>query len=444
MKTLWQYICEARSPYNIGKGFSKQDCHKQFRDVIDSDHIDTRILNGFIDLLYKIWDKYYNCEDTKIPFRFNGNGKVKLGRMYMFPGPLGEIESWVSKKFGNDYLIKSRGDHPHIRLNDLYIYFGNGSMFGDRASAGLNEEGVIQQNIIKLIDDVAQYMVSNGVKKINNKWNSSIYEHQDIAYLHPLFQSGTLNTIIYDYIADPSIDLSERIKLTGGGNTRRNTGGILWDSDFNIQTKDIEGTIKESGKIIADITIDGDTYISCKMKTGQLSGVNYSQAMGTNRFFHSAIADGKSYDEIAGNSEMTGFNNFCKALGISPKELYDKYMEKNNTGSISSPVLKPLKRSSHTIGLIFQYILGGNYWYIKDNICIYVPGDDAHLNFNISDISITTKPHKGSEPGKAITISGTINGVPASIAIRTSGSVYAYPYRIFPIINVEAFINSLK
>lgn len=436
-------MCKASSPYVIGGGFSKQDCYEQFRNVINSDHIDTEILNGFIDLLYGIWDRYYKSEDTKIPFRFNDKGKVKLGRMYLFPGPLEEIESWVSEKFNDDYTIQAKGNYPHIRLNDLYIYFGNGSVFGDRAAAGLGEEGVIQQNIIKLVDDVAQYMVGHGIEKINNKWNPSIYEHQDIAYLHPLFQSGALNTIIYDYIIDPSIDLNKRIKLTGGGNTRRNTGGILWDSDFNIQTKDVEGTLEQSGKIISDITIDGDTYISCKMKTGQLSGVNYTQAMATNRFFHSAIADGKTHDEVSGSKEMTGFNNFCEVFGISPKELYDKYMEKNNTGSITSPALNPLKKSSHTMGLIFQYILGGNYWYIKDNICIYVSGSDAHLNFNITDISITTKSHRGSEPGKVITISGSINSVPASIVIRTSG-VYAYPYRIFPIINVETFINSIR
>ena len=386
----------------------------------------------FIDLIYNIWIDNFESEPDKIPFRCDGK-HVKLSPLYEL-----YKEDILTLKDNIDNL--SLDIVPgKIHINGITIIFGNGSLKGVRSSKGLSYEDDVIAQLIKVIELIAG---KHDVKKLNQTEFNDTVTDKALFCFYNMYEKGALDEVLDLYISnkDNPIDLTKIIIKTGGGNTKRNSKGEIFDSDFNITDSDIEQVLKDSGDIISDITIktDNPVYISVKMKSSQLSGVMYRKAIATNETFKNAVMTNESWDSIKSDSAMIPYINVCTTLGIIPEEVFAVYKRIFANESKDTSLRLNKKYDPKKLGCIFQKLLGGNYWYVKPGICEYVDYKNANLKFNIQDAKITST-------GKGININGDINGLKCEINFRTDGdrAIGPYPYRLFPKVSVIDLIKKV-
>ena len=133
---------------------------------------------------------------------------------------------------------------------------------------------------------------------------------------------------------------------------------------------------------------------------------------------------------------MRAFKNFCDAIGADQEDLYNKYKSLYNGEEITDVVKLADNYDESLLGIVFQKLIGGNYWYVKPSTSVFVPPKDLNLKFIRSKIRITSS-------GKKIVAYGTINGeVEARVELRTSGEGNL-PYRLFPVVSVPELLKSI-
>ena len=353
----------------------KQAPHKYFSKL--SEHQIEELVNEIYELC-KDNSKNGKYEWDTAPLVFN-KFKVSLRRRYF------GLQNYILKKY-------------NIKL-DLH----NG--FGVSYRNGIEFELQVQAGIINFLQHVIQY---DGLK--DNTEPEDITDRKGIPYIFELYKQGGLNDIIFDLKNDKSIDLKDRIIITGNKDTKRNLKGqIINTSTFEI-SKNIKNIIRNSGEIIADITIissKGPQYISVKKKEAQNTSIN--------------VRCVSNYLKYGKNEE--GYNNFCKTFGLDPEELRDTLINHKNTNlKISNPNLKDIEN-------LIKMIVGGNYWYLNPDGCRFVNELNGKLE-KITNIRTTNKQ---------LVIDATFNNKNVKIVFRTDQDNEKYPYRFFVIFDMFEF-----
>lgn len=424
MKRISEYLFENIIMEGVYKDAPQNpiECRAYFdNNIIKGKNIPTE----FIDRMFSIWQDNFESAPYKIPFRCDGK-HIKMSRLYL--AFKDEIE-----KLCKDLKIKFESYLDRIKINDVKIEWGEGSLKGNRAEKGLSYEDDVVNELIQIVELVAG---QHKEKKLNEKEFKTIVGNPTLSEWWEFYNAGALNEIIELY---PDCDLKEKIIKTGGGNTHRNDNGELFSDNFEITNSDIKDVLTDSGRIIADVTIDTNNpvYISVKMKASQLSGVSYREAIVKNETFKKAVQESESYDSVKNSKDMIPFINLCEVLGLYPEDVYNKYKDiySGNASDMDLEINK--KYNPKLLGILFQKLLGGNYWYVKPNIHTYVDANDAKLEFNVHSARL-------SGSGKTITVKGDVKGLKSEITFRTDSEKYGpWPYRLFPKISVPDLIEKI-
>lgn len=382
----------------------------------------------FIEYIYSIWEDNFDKDPNKIPFRCDGKN-IKLTPFYECF--LNDILKLQNKNLKIDTFADK------FKVNGCNIIWGNGSLKGNRAEKGLSLEDEVVSQLIRIVELISGAH-SNG--KLSEKDFKERVGESKLYSWFDFYDKGGLNDVLEMYEKDPDMDLSKIIIKTGAGNTHRNDHNELFDNDFNITSSDIVKVLKDSGAIIADVTIDtkNPSYISVKMKSSQLSGVSYRTAIANNETFKEAVTSHDSWDDIKDSKDMVSYINLCNVMGLYPEDVFEKYkgIYSGNSGDLNLKI-NP-KYDPSLLGCLFQKLLGGNYWYSKPGICEYVGYSDAKLKFNVQKANL-------SDSGKCITIKGDVDGIKAELTFRTDGAkaIGPWPYRMFPKISVSDLIKNI-
>lgn len=455
MKSLYQYILEMAGDdaYMYGANLTATQVLMHFNGQKPIPGIKA-VTNGalmpyeLITKLYEIWQQDFHADPAKIPFRFNPRGKVKVCDVYepYFP----EWSKVLNRYKDRNWEESERGDYVEIISKGgakLRLTWGNGSigknMNGNepKGAKAMKHEASVGGDIKEILDKLVPFHNQDG-KFIPTRISRSEYEslsnRRPIHILWNLYDAGVFDYALQQMIEhDKSSD--EFVKATGATGTHRNDDGEIWDDEFNIDPRSMEKVLHDSGYIIADHQIvtgpgkDDLANISVKMAKGQLSGPTFPEGMDRNTGFWQAIKKEMSYKDIKDEKYMIPFNNLCDTLCISAESLYNVYLSGDGKG-------RPLEvlsgREGGRLGMIFQKLVGGNYWYVKPNCCIFVTDKDAHLKFKVESASI-------SDGNRSIYIKGKISNIPAEVCLRTSSRRNKYPDRIFPIVNVQQLVSIL-
>lgn len=426
MIPLYEYIME--SGYTIGAGFSEDQVISQFNIIktnnSDSNIRDLELLTGFV---YGIWETNFDSKPQLIPFRFSDKS-VKLGRAY--EGSKEDIFKFLNTKKVS-YTVTKDG----FKIGGIKVEWGDGSMFNNRSIKGLGYEDTIIEELILFIITIHG---AHKEKRLTEADLNNIVENRMLHHLFPLYLGGALDKVLDMYIKDNSMDLHTVITKTGDKGTQRNRKGQLFDKDFNITDSDMKDVLEESGSIIADVTIKTkpEVYISVKMKSSQLSGVNYQYALEKNEDMWNGINAGKSFDDVKDEPDMKALINFCDVCGIDVEDIYNKYTCIANHEKFDKNIKLGKRYDGKKLGILFQKLVGGNYWYTKPEHVLFVPAENNNWEFTVSKATI-------AETGKRISIQGTIEGVAVELEFRTDGHG-AWPYRLFPRTHVPDLISKLQ
>lgn len=445
MKTLPKYLTETITSYICEGVFNyapatPEEARTYFNSIGKKVKYDGKTVKAgelvpteFIDLMFNIWIDNFEKAPEKIPFRCDGKS-VKLSTFYeIYKNDILDLQNNIDN-------CKVSLPAGKIYINDFAIKFGEGSLKGNRAQKGLSYEDILVNQLIQTVELIAG---KHSEGKLTKQDFEDTIADKTLHCLYNMYEAGHLDEVLDMYISskDNPIDLSTIIVKTGGGNTKRNSNGEIFDTEFNVTDSDIEQVLNKSGNIIADITINTNNpvYISAKMKSSQLSGVMYRKAIAQNETFKNAIMSNESWDDIKDAKEMVPFINFFNVLGIIPADVFVAYKQ-IYSGKTSKDITLSIdkKYKPESLGCIFQKLLGGNYWYVKPGICEWVTDKNAKLKFNINHASITST-------GKGISVNGDVNGVKAEVNFRTDGdhAVGPYPYRLFPKISVPDLIKKV-
>jgi len=426
MISLHEYITEAG--FNIGVGFTEEQALAQFQIIKKNlDKSDIEGLDQITGFLYGLWNTDHENTPQMIPYRF-GNRSVKIARIYE-----------VIKEDLFDFLrrknIKFKITKKGFSCCGITFEWGDGSMFVNRSGKGLDYEDTIIKELITLVQTIGG---AHKEKKLSKTDLANIVEDKSLHHLFPLYLEGALDEVLDMFIKDPGIDLSTVIVKTGDSNTQRNRKGQLFDKDFNITESDMKAVLDESGYIISDVTINTahKVYISVKMKSSQLSGINYQWALEKNDAMWKGIADGKTFDDVKDAPDMKALINFCNVVGIDVVDIYDKYTKIVNQEKIDKEIKLGKHYDGKKLGILFQKLIGGNYWYTKPDKVLFVPAENKHWAFDIDRATM-------ADSGKRISIRGRINGIDVELEFRTDGHGL-WPYRLFPRTDVPALINTME
>lgn len=398
-------------------------------------YLDEKVKNGknvpteFIEYIFTLWRDNFEGNAGFIPFR--GNGKsFKIARVY-------EICKDDIISYCKDISCPVKENQKSIYINGVKFDWGDGSLKGIRAKKGLDYEDIVVSQLQEIVTKIA---AKHQEGKLNKNEYNEVCDNPDLSHWYSFYEQGGLDEILDEFAKTKDIEtVLKLIKKTGSSSTKRNKNGELFDSDFNITSSDMESVLKDSGRIIADVTIEtkNPQYISVKMKASQLSGVFYRKAMSSNEYFKQAVIDNDKYDDIKDSKEMIPFVNLCNVLGMDPKDLFIKYKQIHGEGLKDKEIKIDNKISKDKLGILFQKLLGGNYWYVKPGICEYVGYKNANLKVNVNSAII-------SPEGKTILVKCDVNGIKSNLEFRTDGSIPGpYPYRLFPKISVPDLVNKI-
>ena len=311
-----------------------------------------------------------------------------------------------------------------------------------------------------MVDDID--FSSSEMRKLRNDFNK----------LYPLYDSGALDDLI-EAIDNDDIDLNDYIVNTGGSNTHRNRRGqILNRSTCELTvTKDtLKDVLKESGSIISDITLKhktGDpTYLSIKLKKAQQSSISvmaFRRDANLNNIIETLKNSGTQINSVKWGDNSTEENlngpdivinpgtckrtfNLCNLLGVDIENYVLHCLGLNRKGIWSYESTIPSNSEGEkNIGYLFLAIIGGNYWYVKeDSNIIYMPYDYSGIKcrFDPENYKFTSPVGEGASN---IKVNGTLylSGKPirAEIVLRSSGSDEC---RMFPIVNTHELYDEVE
>ena len=353
-----------------------------------------------------------------------------------------ELCRWIKKVMVSLELPKLSVENFHTGLNKLSEIERK---YNDSEDDGTNNPD--------MIDDID--FSSSEMRKLRNDFNR----------LYPLYDSGAFDDLI-EVIDNDDIDLNDYIVNTGGSNTHRNRHGqILNKSTCELTvTKDtLENVLKESGSIISDITLKhktGDpTYLSIKLKKAQQSSISvmaFRRDANLNNIIETLKTSGTQINSVKWGDNSTEENlngpdvvinpetckrtfNLCNLLGIDIENYVLHCLGLNRKGIWSYESTIPSNSEGEkNIGYLFLAIIGGNYWYVKeDSNIIYMPYDYSNIKcrFDPENYKFTSSAGEGASN---IKVKGTLylSGKPirAEIVLRSSGSDEC---RMFPIVNIH-------
>lgn len=405
---------------------TEEECKQHFnkKGFIKGD----KIPSEFIDRMFDIWHDNFESAPSKIPFRCDDK-HAKLSRVYQAHAK--EIETLCK-----DLKVSFENDLEKLKINGVRIEWGEGSLKGNRAEKGLSLEDEVVDQLILIVQRIEG---AHSIKTLNEKEFKNAVSDDVLKEWWPFYKGGALDDVLNAYHKDLDIDLSKVIIKTGSGNTARNSNNEIFSDDFEITSNDMTQVLKDSGNIIADVTIKSNTgnpvYVSVKMKASQLSGVSYRKAISKNEIFKDAVINHESWDEIKDSKEMISFINLCDVLGLYPEDVFKKYKNiySGKTNDVDLEIND--KYDPKKLGVLFQKLLGGNYWYVKPGIQKFVDYKDAKLKFDVEKARL-------SGTGKTITVVGNINGIHAELIFRTDSEKYGpWPYRLFPKISIPDLIQ---
>lgn len=416
MKNLYNYIMEG-AICNVQKAKEEEGLHldlhgrvgwfktadsciNKLTDTQKKHYFGTRMSIAEIDeMINKIYslagDKEFEWIDAPLAF-----SKVDVSIRRKYPEILDEITIL----------------YPKMKKIKLHNGFGN-------SSSGLDFEDQVRNTIVGFINSVVQiYNATEKISKdnvieqvIKDMEEESILQNKsrkNIQYVFDLFKAGVLDSLISKVKKDPEIDLLDYVKLSGRKDTQRNKNGQIFDDQFIIGEWNND-FVKESGKIIADITIisDKEHYISVKMKNSQHSSINFNA-------LEAYLKTGKEiYKEAV--------QNFCDVFGID----FENLIKSIQDGEQLHFNRKGYQKDK--LQLLIKKIIGGNYWYLKPSGCVYVDGIDGDLE--LTSVANTQR---------TINFIGKYNNQPIKIVFRTSNPGDIAPKRLFIIFDLNAIIAS--
>lgn len=311
-----------------------------------------------------------------------------------------------------------------------------------------------------MIDDID--FSSSEMRKLRNDFNR----------LYPLYDSGALDDLI-EVIDNDDIDLNDYIVNTGGSNTHRNRHGQILNRstcELTVTKDNLKDVLKESGSIISDITLKhktGDpTYLSIKLKKAQQSSISvmaFRRDANLNNIIETLKTSGTQINSVKWGDNSTGENlngsdivinpetckrtfNLCNLLGIDIENYVLHCLGLNRKGIWSyESTISSNSEGEKNIGYLFLAIVGGNYWYVKeDSNIIYMPYDYSGIKcrFDPENYKFTSSAGEGASN---IKVKGTLylSGKPirAEIVLRSSGSDEC---RMFPIVNTHELYDEVE
>ena len=435
---------EIDEAYDTGAGFDESqamDCIRQLKGYSSSKE---ELFSALVDFLYEIWDVDLKRAPSKIPFKFDLEAKkAKIDpdyRAYILSAKDGEEYSEEEDGLFKDTDI----GRTRMKFGGIPFEFGTGSLFYSKSKAGLNYEHTVAGELKSMIVAASE----------NNHPSAEIlksYIDESAWRLLPLYEEGCLDYAIDMYTDNNSIDLSQFILETGSGNTQRNANGEIYNKQtLKVTSSNMGPVLTDSGRIIADVTIKTsslDVYISVKKEKAQLSATRASTVF-NNDSIHDALLNDRPYSSCKDNADMIAYKNFCDIIGADEESLYEVYRDFVNGRRPQRIVENSESFNGKLAGIVFQKLIGGNYWYVKPNEdASYIGADNLNLVFNRQSIEVT-------DSGKKIKAIGTILGCAVALELRTDGDIrqsielndggnFSLPYRIFPVCNVNNLRNAI-
>lgn len=252
-------------------------------------------------------------------------------------------------------------------------------------------------------------------------------------------------------------EISKYIFVSGKGRTDRNSNDEIINKNFEINSdkNEIEKNLKNSGKIIADITItdninfkksstidkgdENNIYISCKDGISQLSGIELSEPFygvyGKSKEKSTLIncyKDNLSYEEFnkKNDNNVKAFNLLCNFLNIDPKIIYEYFkIDVDNRKSETINTINTDINKNIIFSHLIQLIIGGNYYYINSN------GTVEYIDYKLKDKFEFITDNKAKLDSKQIAVYGKIkinNTIINNCAFKFRNSAGGnYPFRLF-------------
>ena len=360
-----------------------------------------------------------------------------------------ELCRWIKKVMVSLELPKLSVENFNTGLNKL-----------SEIERNYNDTEDDDTNNPDMIDDID--FSSSEMRKLRNDFNR----------LYPLYDSGALDDLIED-IDNDDIDLNDYIVNTGGSNTHRNRHGQILNKstcELTVTKDNLKDVLKESGSIISDITLKhktGDpTYLSIKLKKSQQSSISvmaFRRDANLNNIIETLKDSGTQINSVKWSDNSTEENlngpdvvinpetckrtfNLCNLLGIDIENYVLHCLGLNRKGVWSYESTIPSNSEGEkNIGYLFLAIIGGNYWYVKeDSNIIYMPYDYSNIKcrFDPENYKFTSPAGEGASN---IKVKGTLylSGKPirAEIVLRSSGSGEC---RMIPIVNTHELYDEVE
>ena len=403
------------------KGRTDEDIKKTYRTFVE-----------FVEGAWQVWISDWDGAKERIPFRFNNSRKVKIAHAY------------------DDYRV-SMGWPKSLhtkRIGYITVIVGDGLGHGQ---GGLKFER-------DMLYAICQYMASGCQLSETDVFKDKAVE-STIRRIHESQLRDILLGAAEGLEEDPSIKklsgkaladaLAERIKQTGGKDTKRHIADVFGDDTRKLDQKALydgrKSALNISGKRISDITIfspnaekpeEREVYLSIKDTLAQLSGVVVSPSKNGVNWMDEIL--GLDEDADIQNPSGDEFKKFWSAMGLDPSAVRKAFKEserkRTSAEGPSETFIEFDKSPSDKMGEVIQWLIGGNYWYVSPKKVLYVPDEPKRLRFTIKNAYITAA-------GRCVNIAGDLSGVPMVLVIRTSDRTRKYPNRMFPKIDVEKLLE---
>lgn len=476
---------------------------EEFKEYLDSlgqnvyDFITTNIFTK--EQINKLFE-YSKTLDDKKKYPFVCNYKNSEGFV---------VRRYATRVFGkdNDFFNKILSPKSNYKIGKKTkrIFQGvHDTSYNDdgtqsiRSYNGLKKEDDDLSDLLVFVTKLTNYFIEQNnkvtikdINKLSDEILTNLFDNEIGNYerFYGMYHVGVFSQLIYSMINDESILPDKYIIKTGGEDIKRNKKGSIFTKDCNfglsiINYDEYVDTLKNSGKIISDITIKNsllnsnleDVYISCKMKDSQLSAISVDSVMKTNKMFVNAISqedDEKQiyFDDIKDNKDFKPFINFWNLFNIDAKEIFEIYKKnknfminnsENESGKFIINVNNNNNNSKVLLGRLIKMLIGANYWMLKGvNTAKFLSSDSNDLLFDITKAYITRS-------GKTINIFGELSNINISddipndsksvanieepkskkinckFVFRTSGGNTRFPYRITLDIDLDELSNIIN
>lgn len=463
MISLYTYITEGA--YNLAwseKSFKDDESYNTPKDAEEYiNHIngqfhnlkDLKNFQEFLSLVAGVWQDSFGMTKELIPLRFTSDAYKKDNKLPSFK--LARAY-WEVEEVTKPLDIKPKGSSDRkINIDGVSIEEGNGMGGGLKGYKFEDEmvEALIQYFVAGLsIEEPNDWKISPDAKKALMKINNNA-DLRDILVKAQDYYAG-LPGKNEDYVKL----LKDQIYKTGESKNKRGIRNIIPSrNEEDVQrdpNKDINKEIRDqSGEIISDININisgnQSIHLSIKRSKAQLSGIAV-QDKETGKYMENILKiaeqrNSPDYDYLSHQGgiakDLEEFNGFRMSLGIDPKSVYDGWKNRKPKDQLDLSFLEDkVEGMEEKIGEMVQNILGGNYWYVSPDTCVWVPPHSLHIKY-IPDRSYITAGANGKK-GTGVVIKGKIEGdISADLTIRSTGS--GYPYRMFTIVDVQDLLSKV-